>query len=154
MRARTVYRLSTVSLSVLAGVNCFVAFRLWRVSSRPVNFELRYVEQAPLSFSPAPAPDSSLLPISKAAPASAASESVPLSPPRGYTASFRVFWVSGRPFARLNGVDYTIGDTHAYGVVRSIYPERVVFASGDYIDNIKQGGQNDSISSRSDSNNS
>lgn len=44
--------------------------------------------------------------------------------------------VQGVRTAIIGGYPYTSGDIHAFGVIKSIYPERIFLKSGDIIDNI------------------
>lgn len=140
MRARWVYRHSLALCAGFALVNSVVAFRVWSLSRRPVEYNIRVIEPpnvAPLE--PLDAPSVDRLPIRSPQGADVSPVSAPIpefQPPRSYRLRYYAFVVDSRPCASMSGRYYYEGDRHAYGVIRSIFPERIYLEGGDYIENV------------------
>lgn len=149
MRARWVYRTSLAVLSAAAALNVAVAISVYRRAASPVAYNVRIVEppQAPsLDLSPLPLPGTQSQSPTIDPPGGGVSSSI-LSTPRRWAFSFQYFESGGRPGVMLNGRPYYVGDVHAFGVVSSIFPERIYFQSGDFIDNERKV-QNEPIGNR------
>lgn len=144
MRARAVYRLSAVFLAALTVLNLSLSVLVLRKMRQAVQLNIN-VHEAALAPSVPSAP-SLVLPgdASGSAPAVPVPlvNSSPLPAPQHWSIPYRYF-VNGVPGAMINGVAYYRGSRHAYGVVLDIYPERIFFEGGSYIDNsIREVSQN------------
>lgn len=137
MKARTVYRLSVLFNSLSFVVLVGVSFRVLQLSRSPVEYHINIVEPPVYtnSFTSPVEKDLSFPPTVLSRPPSVSSNFVTSSfSPSVYRLPYS-YYVSGRPCFNLFGVDYTVGSVHAYGVVSSIFPERVYFSNGGYIEN-------------------
>lgn len=140
MKARTIYRCSLSVLAVLTAANGALALWVWKRLDSPVQFNVRVIE--PQSFAP-PTNVVETVSVRKGLlPENVSIKTLPSEmTPRveRWSMPYHYCVVNGRPLAFLNGVYVREGDRHAYGVVDMIYPERIYFAGGNYIDNSQTG---------------
>lgn len=139
MRLKTIYRLTLPSLAVLAVCNTALAVYVFIKTRSPLNYNIQVIEPPRIEFptvtNELPQARSGLIPHRHSA--SVETLAVP-SPrmPESWRMEYHYCVVGGKRVAVLNGVNVYEGDRHAYGVVRDIYPERIYFEGGNYIDNI------------------
>lgn len=149
MRARQVYRTSVYILGVSAAVNLFLCWRTWRVLRSPVSYSVNVV-QPPVYTNvvlDAVGPFPGVLPDPPTNQAPQAVDVFVPPVPKSWVFGYQYFVDGGRRGVFLNGRPYYVGDVHAYGVISEIFPERIYFASGDYIENERRN--NATISSGS-----
>lgn len=140
MKARTIYRCSLSVLSVLIAANGALALWVWNRLDSPVQFNVRVIEPqsfvAPTNVVETVKPRKGLLPEMS----ETRSASMEMRPSvERWAMPYHYCIVNGRPLAYLNGVYVREGDRHAYGVIDMIYPERIYFAGGNYLDNTQAG---------------
>lgn len=149
MRARVIYRISLGALSVMTGANCVLAIWVWRKLSRPIQYNVRVIDTPkytpPTNSIPSVVARPGLLPETTQTP-----QQTLEAPPRveRWQLPYHFCIVNGKPLAYLNGVYIREGDRHAYGIVDTIYPERIYFFGGNYIDNKLNGRQENDSNSR------
>lgn len=137
MRARQVYRSSVYILGVSAAVNLFLCWRTWRVLRSPVSYSVNVV-QPPVYTNvvlDAVGTFPGVRPVQTTNEAPQGVEVSPVFSAKSWTCFYQYFVDGGRRGVFLNGRPYYVGDVHAYGVISEIFPERIYFASGDYIEN-------------------
>lgn len=140
MKARVYYRVSSVVASLMVAVNFLLAFYVFRSSRNSVQHNIRIIEQKPFEF-PTNLPSftvSSLPGFSSSAPRSIATNAAPpeIKPPTSVASySYQYFVDGGRVGCFLNGRYCYIGDRTAFGIIRDIFPERIFFDDGSYIQN-------------------
>lgn len=145
MRARRVYRLSIFILSSASIVNIVVAVRVMFALRNPVNYNFRIIE--PPVFTNV---TSSAVSFSRSIPGEPVDRVSDLSTNSAQLASFtnlqvqvavesyHYMRIGGFPCMRLNGLNYSIGDRTAYGVISAIFPERVYLENSGYISNSRR----------------
>lgn len=145
MTLKRTYRLLLPLLSLLSLLNfALFAFALYRLKN-PTVYNVRVIEPPSLpSFSDTNFPSLRsgvvtgasvpLSPSPSGSPVPASSVLDAPSPSR-YSASYHYCVVGGFRVACLNGVNVREGDVHAFGVVYRIFPERIYFTDGSFIEN-------------------
>jgi hypothetical protein len=141
MKPRSLYRLGTFSIVAASFFNFAVGGCALFRFRRPLDVHISYNQLSPPVFERVPETTNDNIRISFSDVAGAA-PSLPSAAVRSYRLPFSYYHLGGRPYVRLGILDYTIGDLHAYGVIRAIFPERIVFDNGDYIDNTQIGEKN------------
>lgn len=142
MKARVYYRVSSVVASLMVAVNLVLAFHVFRSSRNAVQHNIRIIEQRPLEF-PTNFPvftASSPLDSSSSVARSTSIASAPLEikPPSAVASyDYNFFVDGGRVGCFLNGRYCYVGDRTAFGIVRDIFPERIFFDDGSYIQNTR-----------------
>lgn len=141
MRARVYYRVSSVVASLMVAVNVVLAFYVFRSSRNAVQHNIRIIEQKPVEF-PTNFPVFSVSPPPgfPSVGSSAVTGSAPPVKAPAVVASYdyQYFVDGGRVGCFLNGRYCYVGDRTAFGIVRDIFPERIYFDDGSYIQNTHQ----------------
>lgn len=151
MRPRVIYRVFAASTVAATIVNIGVSWNVYTRAKSPVSYNVRVIEP------PRPFDVSLVAPQTNGLPGPVESPGPSIPPvhvPQGRAYPFRYFEIGGMPGVHLNGRYYRVGDVHAFGIVSQIYPERIVFSSGDFIDNTslnERTTNHDTVSSRSSS---
>lgn len=143
MRPRTLYRLSVYGLLAVAAANVYVAVRVYLNSRRQVVYNVTV--QPPPVFPTLDVPTnqppyrSGLLPDTHGPSVQLHADSslYPITP-MSWTHEYQFFVAAGRRMALLNGQYIREGDLHAYGIVRDIWPERIYFEGGSFIENSRR----------------
>lgn len=142
MKARRVYRLSMVVISIAAVVNVVVAVRVLFALRNPVSYNFRIVEP-PVITNYFPLAVGNNLPGSpvEQLPAVDVSSNVVTHATNSFVEvaveAYHYMRILGEPSFRLNGFNYRVGDDCVYGRILRIYPERVYLDSG-YISNSRR----------------
>lgn len=144
MRARVYYRVSSVVALLMVAVNLVLAFHVFRSSRSSVQHNIRIIEQKPFEFpTNFPSYPSSPPPgFTSSAARLASSNSAPLkikAPSVVASYNYQFFVDGGRVGCFLNGRYCYVGDRTAFGIVRDIFPERIFFDDGSYIQNTNTG---------------
>lgn len=144
MRARVYYRVSSVVASLMVVVNLVLAFHVFRSSRTAVQHNIRIIEQKPLEF-PTNFPAFSVSSVPGFPSSAAGSTPSNLAPPEIKAPSvvasynYQFFVDGGRVGCFLNGRYCYVGDRTAFGIIRDIFPERIFFDDGSYIQNTHIG---------------
>lgn len=125
----------------MVAVNLVLAFHVFRSSRNAVQHNIRIIEQKPFEF-PTNFPAFSASPppgFSSSAGSSASTAAAPLVNAPSLVASYdyHYFVNDGRVGFFLNGRYCYVGDRTAFGIVRDIFPERIYFDDGSYIQNTR-----------------
>lgn len=148
MRARQVYRLSLLVISISAFINIVVAVRVMLSLRSPVQYNFRVIEPpvitnvvtsgafnvplpgVPVDYSPQPFDVST----------NAAQNVVCVDTNLTEIAieAYHYMRVDGSPCFRLNGYNYKVGDLCVYGRVLAVFPERILLEGGGYISNSRR----------------
>ena len=136
MKARKLYRMSFAVLCLALFGNvalCVVVFVKLR---RPVSYHVIVPPDPPVLdrvvsdvVLPLPGPNSVV---------SSSSSSPVFSNVRVYNLPYDYAVVQGDSAAVISGFPYFEGSLHAYGLIVRIFPERIYFTDGSYIENTKQ----------------
>lgn len=148
MKLRTIYRSSTWVLALLTALNlCLVVYVFFSLH-HPLSYNIKVVEPPAPVLPQLELKESSLksVPDKPESPVVVAPVAVVHEPYR-WQHPYHYFVNNGRRGAYLNGTYVFEGDRHAYGIIRDIFPERIYFEGGNYIDNTVQqkGLLNDTV---------